>query len=102
MGCSLLTPEPEIVTVTNTVKTVVQPVASPKPVVLNDINIYVVTTDTYDSFIQEFTNTNGSDAYVAISIKDYENLSLNIAELKRYIQQQKNIIVYYEAATTPD
>ena len=36
-----------------------------------------------------------------ISVKDYENLALNFAELRRYIEQQKQIIVYYEQAVTP-
>jgi len=33
-------------------------------------------------------------------MKDYENLALNISELKRYINQQTEIIVYYEKAVT--
>jgi len=37
-----------------------------------------------------------------LSIKDYENLALNIAELRRYINQQKQIIIYYEKAVTPE
>ena len=39
--------------------------------------------------------------YIALSVKDYENLSLNFAELRRYIEQQKQIILYYEKAVTP-
>jgi len=35
-------------------------------------------------------------------VKDYENLSLNFAELRRYIEQQKQIIVYYEKAIAPE
>ena len=35
------------------------------------------------------------------SVKDYQNLSLNFAELRRYIEQQKQIIVYYEKAVAP-
>jgi|TARA_B100001287_G_C22662428_1_gene521064 hypothetical protein len=35
-------------------------------------------------------------------MKDYENLALNIAELRRYINQQKQIIVYYEEAVTEE
>jgi len=35
-------------------------------------------------------------------MRDYENLALNIGDLKRYIGQQKEIIVYYEKAVTPD
>jgi hypothetical protein len=34
-------------------------------------------------------------------VKDYENLSKNFAELRRYIEQQKQIIVYYEKAVAP-
>lgn len=103
MGCSLFqTPEPKVVTVTNTVKTTVPLVPKPKQVQLNDIKIYVVTQDNYEQFVEDFTAKNGSNAYIAISIKDYENLSLNFAELRRYIEQQKEIIVYYEEAVRPD
>tara|TARA_Y100001937_G_scaffold28612_1_gene41280 strand:+ start:620 stop:739 length:120 start_codon:yes stop_codon:yes gene_type:complete len=35
-------------------------------------------------------------------MKDYENLALNVAELRRFINQQKNIIVYYEKAVTEE
>ncbi len=38
--------------------------------------------------------------YFALSVPDYENLSLNMGELKRYIEQQKTIIVYYEQSIT--
>ena len=49
-----------------------------------------------DEFIEEFTDTNGDLAFVALAIKDYENLALNIAELKRFILQQGEVIIYYE------
>tara|TARA_Y100000289_G_C3919755_1_gene149599 strand:+ start:790 stop:936 length:147 start_codon:yes stop_codon:yes gene_type:complete len=35
-------------------------------------------------------------------MKDYENLAMNIADLKRFIEQQDEIIVYYEEALTDD
>lgn len=95
-------PEPKIVTVTNTVKTTVPIVARPKPVQLVDTKIYVVTKDNYEAFVKEFTEKNGELVYVAIGIKDYENLSLNIAEIRRYLNQQTEIIVYYENAVTPE
>ena len=95
-------PEPKVVTVTNTVKTVVPIVAHPKKVQLNDVRIYVVSKINYDTFVKEFETKNGADSYVALSIKDYENLSLNFAEIKRYILQQKQIIVYYEKAVAPE
>ena len=101
MGCSLARPEPEIVTVTKTEQIVVPLVGKPKPVQLNDVKIYVVTEDNYEEFKEEFYSKNGKTAWIAISVKDYENLSLNFAELRRYIEQQKEVIVYYEDAVTP-
>jgi len=34
-------------------------------------------------------------------MRDYELLALNIAEIRRYLNQQKEIIVYYEKAVKP-
>ena len=77
-------------------------VPMPKPVQMNDIKIYVVSpNENLEEFKKEFEAKNGADAYIAISIKDYENLSNNFAELRRYIEQQKAIIVYYENAVQP-
>ena len=102
IGCSSLRQEPQIQVVTNTVRTTVPIVARPKGVQLNDVKIYVVNEDNYEEFIQEFRAKNGEVVYIAISVKDYENLSLNIAELRRYIEQQKQVIVYYEEAVKPE
>jgi hypothetical protein len=88
--------------VTKIEKTTIPTVARPKPVQLNDVRVYVVNKDNYDEFIQEFTAENGQVAYVALAMRDYENLALNIAELKRFINQQTNIIVYYENAVTEE
>jgi len=77
-------------------------VARPKQVQLNDVKIYVVSKLNYAQFVKDYEKKNGADSYIALSVKDYENLALNFAELRRYIEQQKQIIVYYEQALTPD
>lgn len=100
-GCSLLTPEPKVVTVTEIQKTTVPTVARPKPINLTDTRLYVVNEDNLEEFLKEFEEVNGNRAFVAFSVKDYENLALNIAEMRRYIKQQGEIIVYYEEAVTP-
>ena len=64
--------------------------------------MYVVTKDNYESFVKEFTEEHGELAYVVLSMKDYENLAINIADLRRYIEQQTEIIVYYENAVKPE
>ena len=97
-GCSGLTPEPEIKTVTKIEKITVPIVARPKPLQLNDTRVFVVTKDNYDEFVKEFTEVYGELAFVALSMRDYELLALNIAEIRRYLNQQKEIIVYYEKA----
>ena len=61
----------------------------------------MVSKVNYAEFVKEYEKKNGADSYIAISVKDYENLALNFAELRRYIEQQKQIIVYYENAVRP-
>ena len=100
-GCSTFQAEPEVKIVTQIEKTTVPIVPRPKPVQLNDVKIYVVNQDNFEEFLEEFRAKNGGDARIVISVKDYENLSLNFAELRRYIEQQKEIIVYYEEAVQP-
>ena len=95
-------PEPKVVTVTKTVKTQVPIQARQKQVQLNDVKIWVVSKENYKEFVKEYAKKNGGDSYIALSIKDYENLSLNFAELRRYIEQQKQIIIYYENAVKPE
>jgi len=77
-------------------------VARPKPLQLSDTRVFVVTEDNFEEFAAEFTAIYGDLAFVALSMKDYENLALNIADLRRYINQQTKIIVYYEKAVTEE
>ena len=101
-SCSSFRADPEIKVVTKIEKTVVPIVPMPKPVQMNDIKIYVVSPEeNLEEFKKEFEAKNGGDSYIAISVKDYENLSKNFAELRRYIEQQKAIILYYENAVQP-
>ena len=73
----------------------------PRPITLNDIYFYVVTEDTFEEFKKRFEKENGDFLLYAISVRDYETLALNMAELKRFLQQQKQLIIYYEKAVTP-
>jgi hypothetical protein len=100
-GCSSILPEPKIIIQTEIVERQIPTVPLPKQVQLNDITIYVVSPEqNFEEFKAEFEAKNGADSYIAISVKDYENLSLNIAELRRYIEQQTQIILYYESAVS--
>jgi len=74
----------------------------PPQLKLGDVRWWVVTEENFKEFKEKFQKENGDPlvAYV-ISVKDYETLALDFAEIKRYIEQQKSIIVYYEKAIKP-
>ena len=73
----------------------------PRQLDLNDITWFVVTDQNFADFKKRYTKQNGSFLFYAISVRDYETLALNMAEIKRYIEQQKQIIIYYEKAVVP-
>ena len=74
----------------------------PRQLQLSNIYWYVVTESNFVEFKKKFIKENGDPlvAYV-ISVKDYETLAIDMAEIKRYISQQKQIIIYYEKALKP-
>ena len=73
----------------------------PQPISLHDITWFVVTAQNFKDFKARYTKQNGAFLFYAISVRDYETLALNMAEIKRYIDQQKQIIIYYEKAVAP-
>ena len=73
----------------------------PKPVTMNNVKFYVVTKKNLNDFLNRFEKENGNTVFYAISVRDYEDLAINLSELRRYIQQQDKIIVYYEEAIKP-
>ncbi len=93
-SCSLF--QPKIVTVTEFIKPVITPQKHPKPITLSKVEWYVVSDKNLEAFLEKSRKMNGQVVFVAISVKGYENISLNVQDMKRYIDQQKAIILYYE------
>jgi hypothetical protein len=60
-------------------------IPDPNPIVMNNIKWKIINLD--------------NKIYYGISVADYELLSTNMLELKRYILAQKNIIIYYRDNT---
>ena len=73
----------------------------PKPMSMNNIHFYVVTEQNFEEFKKRFMEENAYFLFYSLSVRDYETLALNMAEIKRYILQQKQIIIYYEKAVAP-
>jgi len=91
-------PEKEIVVKTIEVQKIIPVQPQPKPVDMIDVKFYVVTEENYEEFKEKFMKTNNDYVFYVVSVHDYENLAFNMAELYRYIRQQKEIMIYYEKA----
>ena len=101
-GCSYFkNPLKQIEIKTVEVERVIPTQNRPRAVSLNDIYFYVVTEQNFEEFKNRFVKENGDLVGYVLSVRDYETLALNMADIKRYIQQQKEIIIYYEKAVEP-
>ena len=100
-ACSLLKPEEVVVTQVEYVDRVIPVQPRPKPVSLYDIEFYAVTSENLEEFLERFEKDNGDVVFFAISVPDYENIALNMGELRRFIESQTAIIVYYENNANP-
>jgi len=93
-GCASV--EPTVVVKTDYVVKDIPIQPRPKAMNLHRVKFYAVTPENMEEFIERFEEESGTTVFFAMSVPDYENMSINVAELRRYINQQKALIVYYE------
>lgn len=92
---------PTVVTETNFVKQSIPIQEHPKPVMFPPVDWYVVSEKNQLEFMERIEKDTGTPTYMAISPQGYENLAIGVADMRRYILQQKQIIRYYEDAIDP-
>jgi|TARA_B110000503_G_C7030762_1_gene363887 hypothetical protein len=100
-GCSLLTPKPrevEIITKPVQIK-IVQPTL-PRPLDLKEPYWYVVSEKNLDQFIKDVTAQAGTLVFTAMTIEDYELMAYNMQEIKRYVRELGQVVIYYKKVTT--
>lgn len=68
----------------------------PDQLSLKEVEWTVLNRERIEQLLSE--NPDAEIVLFALTAKGYENLSLNMQELLRYIQDQKNIILYYRRA----
>jgi hypothetical protein len=74
--------------------------ADPAPVKMATPAWKIINEQNVNQIIAELgKNNNGRFTIIAISPEDYQALMIDFADLKRYIEQQKAIIVYYKNIT---
>lgn len=108
-GCSLLqpqplpAPEPVIKTVTEYKTLEIYQPPLPKAIDMQDVEFFVVTEKNLDEQIKKLEKMqDGTYVLFGLTPQDYENMAYNLQELRRYIRQQKEIIIYYRQATQDD
>jgi len=102
-GCSLIRPQPipvEIKTVPVKVP-ITQPVL-PRAIDMKDPYWYVVSNKNLDEFLLKIEKESGNVVFFAMSPADYELMAYNLQEIKRYVKELKQVVVYYKKVTTYD
>ena len=101
------TPIKEIVTVPTVVETpeidapIISIVRRPDPVAMKDADIVVVTEANLQEVIERIKGTQGEFVLYAMTASSFEALALNMEQIKRFIEEQNQVILYYEKSVTP-
>ena len=95
-------PEKEIVTVETIVKPTIAIAQRPRPVEFDELKVKVITEANVQEVIQEMKDNQGQFLVYALDPVTFKNLAIGIEEIKRYIEQQNDIIGYYEKAVTDE
>ena len=81
-------------------RTIVQPIM-PREIDLKEPMWYAVTEANIDAFLIDIKEEHGEIVFLAMSVPDYEIMAYNMQELKRYITELKEVVVYYRKVTMP-
>ncbi len=100
-SCSSFKPEKEIVTVEKIVKPTIAIALKPTPIEMKNADVLVVTEQNFQEVVDKVkAKQNGQFVVYALDLKSFENLAINMEQIKRYIEQQNEVILYYEKAVT--
>jgi len=66
------------------------------PIKARDVEWVIITPDNYEEVFNELAKKGQPIVLFGLTDKGYENLSLNLSDIRAYIQQQQAIIVAYE------
>ena len=81
-------------------RTIVQPVM-PREIDLKEPTWFVVTPANFEEFQARIIEQEKELVFLAMTVPDYEVMAYNMQELKRYITEMKDVVVYYRKVTMP-
>lgn len=97
----MVQPEPQIITVTEKVPLRIYQPPLPQEIDLLDVNFFVITEENLAEQIKIIEKMlDGQFVVFALTPDGYEKMAENFQEVRRYVRQQKELIIYYREATT--
>jgi len=69
---------------------------------MKNSDIIVVTENNLEEVINKVKNTQGEFVLYAMTAQSFESLALNFEQIKKFIETQNQIILYYEKAVTKE
>jgi len=99
-SCSLIPSKQQVEVISKPIeRTIAQPIM-PREIDLKEPYWYVVSDKNIDEFLDRVEKEHGQIVFLAMSVPDYEIMAYNMQELKRYINELKEVVVYYRKVTT--
>jgi hypothetical protein len=99
-SCSLIPTKQIEITAKPLERNIIQPVM-PREIDLQNPTWIVVNPDNWEEQLQRIEEQEGELVFLAMTIPDYEVMAYNMQELKRYITELKDVVVYYRKVTMP-
>ncbi len=100
-NCSLLPTRTLEVKAKPIERTIVQPIM-PREIDLKTVRWLTITPENFEEQFKVIEEQEGELVFLAMTIPDYELMAYNMQELKRYITELKDVVVYYRKVTTED
>ena len=72
----------------------------PREIDLKELQWIAVTPDNWEEQLERIKDQEGELVFLAMTIPDYEVMAYNMQEIKRYITELKDVVVYYRKVTT--
>lgn len=95
-------PPQQVKVITETVTLEIYQPPLPQEIRMEDVEFFVLSEKNFEEKKAEVQKLLGGDFVVfGLTPQAYENMAFNLQELRRYIRQQKEIILYYREATAP-
>lgn len=104
-GCGVLptveyTPPPPVEVVTTEIKLDIYQPPLPQEITMQDVTWFVITKNNYEEAVARVEELIGGEfVVIALTPAGYESMAYNLQEIRRFIRQQKEIILYYREAT---